>query len=247
MIGGAITTPLPCIACGYNLEGLAEDAVCPECATPVRDSIERGLSFTRRRVLRRAATVIACATVFRFALLVGPPLWLAKHWTAGAPYPVTTPLSVVLAVCIVGLAANLADWCAWFVFTSPRGIGGLEPRWRRITIALRAAILAQPVLLVAFAIAALLEGDDAILAVALLTAVTRTTQLVMGLILVRVVARRIESPRLAQWAGAMILVIPAAMVVLWVQFEAVILGVALHTLTFAWLARRLYERRTPTP
>src|SRR5262245_26656124 len=36
---GHVATNIECSQCGYNLRTLAEDAVCPECATAVADSL----------------------------------------------------------------------------------------------------------------------------------------------------------------------------------------------------------------
>ncbi len=39
----SITEDLKCIGCGYNLRGLTPEKVCPECATPIRQSLVRNL------------------------------------------------------------------------------------------------------------------------------------------------------------------------------------------------------------
>jgi hypothetical protein len=38
-VGVDVLGDLPCLKCGYNQRGLDSSAVCPECGTPVRDSI----------------------------------------------------------------------------------------------------------------------------------------------------------------------------------------------------------------
>lgn len=32
--------PIPCLGCGYDITGLAREGVCPECALPLRDTLE---------------------------------------------------------------------------------------------------------------------------------------------------------------------------------------------------------------
>src|SRR5262245_48902409 len=32
--------PIPCLGCGYDITGLPREGVCPECALPLRDTLE---------------------------------------------------------------------------------------------------------------------------------------------------------------------------------------------------------------
>src|SRR5262245_52264499 len=57
-----ITTDLPCMRCGYNLRTLGTDALCPECATPVAQSIElhsKSGQYNLRRLAMGAALLAA--------------------------------------------------------------------------------------------------------------------------------------------------------------------------------------------
>ena len=55
----------PCTNCGYSLRGLPTDAVCPECAHPVR------LSLERRRLGLASAEYLNALTFSSTALLLG--------------------------------------------------------------------------------------------------------------------------------------------------------------------------------
>lgn len=89
--------PLMCVSCGYALAGLADDGVCPECATSVERSIEARAgvfpSAARLRPAVRAVTLLLASMIgaaavmllgFGFPLvflsLGGGLIWLALFW-----------------------------------------------------------------------------------------------------------------------------------------------------------------------
>ena len=56
-----IVVDLPCFKCGYNLRSLALDATCPECASPIQDTIRFGwLQFADPAWLRRIRQGATC-------------------------------------------------------------------------------------------------------------------------------------------------------------------------------------------
>lgn len=56
-----------CVGCGYNLRTLSLDAVCPECALPLRQSLLTGGQLAWLKKVRRGLTLLYC-TAFVFAL-----------------------------------------------------------------------------------------------------------------------------------------------------------------------------------
>src|SRR5438128_2549555 len=62
---GRVCVDAVCLGCGYNLRSLPEDAVCPECAQPVRRSLAgEQLRFAQAqwvRLLARGATCLVIA------------------------------------------------------------------------------------------------------------------------------------------------------------------------------------------
>src|SRR5262245_18738214 len=106
-----INYDLRCVRCGYNLRTLARDAVCPECALPVRDSVRStSLQLTLSSIpsLRRALSLWIWFAFAQALILVVVPLgflyslqldragwgwvffWTANLWSCG------TQLSLVL-------------------------------------------------------------------------------------------------------------------------------------------------------
>lgn len=78
-----------CIRCSYNLRGLAVDAVCPECALPVRDSL-------RGNLLQFAAPEYL-ATIHRGVRLI----------LIGIPLKLLLPLALVFWFSATGRAASV--------------------------------------------------------------------------------------------------------------------------------------------
>lgn len=56
-----IDADIPCLSCGYNLRGLAEDGRCPECGTAIEPSVQRYRLRGRQRWRRRARAAVAHA------------------------------------------------------------------------------------------------------------------------------------------------------------------------------------------
>jgi hypothetical protein len=89
---------ITCLSCGYSLEGLERDGVCPECGTPVADSLRKSaLGFLERRDanflsigLQMTIGSIGLAVLGALTLLIGivelgVPLCVAAAlvWTTG--------------------------------------------------------------------------------------------------------------------------------------------------------------------
>lgn len=79
----------PCVRCGYALRGLAVGASCPECATPVlesmRDSPEqrRTSGWATASMVLGIVSVVGCMSYGLLSIVTGPPAlvcwWLAKR------------------------------------------------------------------------------------------------------------------------------------------------------------------------
>lgn len=99
------TSPISCLNCGYSIEGLADDAACPECAFAIRDTISSFRSVGQAFSLPRAAAS-------RFALLGAfqliAALWLCVfplHLASG--YRLLFTFSEVITLCAMGAALLL--------------------------------------------------------------------------------------------------------------------------------------------
>jgi len=114
-----ILTDRPCTDCGYNLRGLAEGGVCPECGTrivasgPRFDRISDNLTDAPKGYLRLVASGV---WMLVSAILLVPALIIAD---AFATLPVPTP-----TVARIVLAAAAVLWATGAVLvTTPRPAG----------------------------------------------------------------------------------------------------------------------------
>src|SRR5438876_719044 len=90
---GRVCVDAVCLGCGYNLRTLPEDAVCPECAQPVRRSlVGEQLTFAAPHWVRRLARgatlmLITVASLLGMALLF-PVVGLFGAMAGGSGPPV---------------------------------------------------------------------------------------------------------------------------------------------------------------
>jgi hypothetical protein len=141
MSGPIIRKTLPCVKCGYDLEGLSADARCPECGgeimatlalrlDPATDSLERSPELLRTGwaiYLMSLGSVLGCAIAL--APLIDVlleqltfPRWLSPGiagMRALAP-------SIALAGAVIGFAAAVfvMPWRRERAFIRARGAGG---------------------------------------------------------------------------------------------------------------------------
>ena len=85
----------PCIECDYNLRGLAIGASCPECNSPVTDSLKRRLlRYANPQYIRRLRSGARCITICAILPLIGfcvvIPLSIITAASGFANAPITT-------------------------------------------------------------------------------------------------------------------------------------------------------------
>jgi len=113
-----ISTHPPCVKCGYDLKGLPEDGVCPECGEAVRNSLSiellGHLPAEQLRALRRGAGYVQWGVVV-FGVSVPLAFMRPAVLPTGAGW-VGAILPVVAHVASVVLTA-----IGWWILTEPRG------------------------------------------------------------------------------------------------------------------------------
>jgi hypothetical protein len=126
-----------CIQCGYSLEGLGDDANCPECATPVQRSrygflfVYAGDEYTRTviRGLRFVAIGVLVFIVMLVAVIVAP-IAVAGPTTSAVRQLLNLVLFLPLAMILAGYLG--------FVTPDPGLTRGDQPirarRWARVGV-----------------------------------------------------------------------------------------------------------------
>jgi hypothetical protein len=76
VLGVTKNRAIPCLSCGYDITGLAREGVCPECASPLKSTLEasillRSLPKTVMHRIDRGVFILSCAPL---ALSAGLPL-----------------------------------------------------------------------------------------------------------------------------------------------------------------------------
>lgn len=126
--------PTRCIRCNYLLDGLGEDALCPECAVPVRLS-RTGRTFadldtgTLTRSLGGVQLLIGAALASWLHALLGIVAIASLEADAAGP-------ASAAACSIPAIVALLAWWAGWWLLTSSRSDLPFHRRWRRVSVRL---------------------------------------------------------------------------------------------------------------
>jgi len=122
---GRVQVTAPCIQCGYNLRTLLADAVCPECAYPIAQSL-RGdfLRFARPnwvRGLRNGATLLIAALFCMLALMFLAPLltfiWIVPTAATGGTPPPGAMSTITLVQAVLGMVPVVVGLIGLAFFT----------------------------------------------------------------------------------------------------------------------------------
>lgn len=210
-----IANPLPCISCGYDLLGLAEGAVCPECALPIANSIEGRIHPGRLRVIRSATRSLAWLISIKAPFTCAGLASFAAVFVLFGILSSVPPGELIAALLPIGalaLAVVILEWLALFRLTSRAGVRGMSAARRSDIGFLHAGIIIQ---IIAAPIAALLGLAElwSGMAFALLAVlVGRFVQFLASMIVFARLARALRNARLAKWCVAMSFTIPLVMV-----------------------------------
>ncbi len=136
MLGAKRHQAIPCLSCGYDLTGLARSSVCPECATPLKFTLEasnllRSWPAPMLNRLRRGVYMLAVAPT---ALLWGGIAAIAVgffmmlfNYEQGLRY-------AVVCAGIGCLAAAVSFSAGSVLLTMPIGGRHFLPQWVAITL-----------------------------------------------------------------------------------------------------------------
>jgi hypothetical protein len=135
---------LPCHRCGYELAGLAEDGLCPECAAPIRETLaERSRMFGREDLMR--VRLAAGILLVSFLCIGGLTAAFMIYWLV--PSREFLPLSVVITLSAVGMIAWPIGW--WVLGGAPAvTVGANEDRGAPVRMSgILSGICVAPILL----------------------------------------------------------------------------------------------------
>lgn len=214
----APAAPLRCAGCLYDLTGLPDDSVCPECAMPIAQSRLHGLNRNRAPVLAKALRAIIWAAAVRHGALLLAMLLLPVLMLTPSPLPLEWPFVIILAGLWFLMISFVVDWAALFILTVDIGVGGESSR-RLDVHALRLSMLAQIViLLLGVALLAFMGivmwGEQGVFNLTVIAfAIARFVQWAAEMFIFASLAQWLRRERLRDWLYAAFLLIPGAFVV----------------------------------
>lgn len=138
-----------CVICSYNLEGLSQDGLCPECGTPVERSIsgDELVSSSPNYVqsLRKGSfLIIAAIVVYLLNFVVS--MVLAFTTTLANPSAAQTFGALDVVSTLVNFIAAVMTLIGWWFFSAPdprlSGVhaGSTARLWVRIAITAQAVL-----------------------------------------------------------------------------------------------------------
>jgi len=128
----AVPPPVPvratgftCVGCGYALDGLTADGVCPECGLAIRRSMageqlrHSGPAYVQS--LARGAMLVLVSLIISAALVVFGVIFviIAAVLAAGAGATTLGPKSVQLIIMMAGFLNSLIGLWGWWLLSSP--------------------------------------------------------------------------------------------------------------------------------
>ena len=131
----------PCIRCGYNLRGLPETAVCPECGAPVADSL-RGdrLQFASPEyvaMLVRGARMVWWSVALLLLGIIAAVLLSVVGTTSSLG-----GLTVMRAGPLLGLGVTILSLAGWWLLSTPDPAAELDrARGSKARAVLRGALV----------------------------------------------------------------------------------------------------------
>ncbi|USO00209.1 MAG: hypothetical protein H6810_05985 [Phycisphaeraceae bacterium] len=146
-----IKANVQCVGCGYNLLGLSADGVCPECGTPLEESL-RGYLLVHRSGghvarLKRGVSFIVAGLLFWVAVqIIGIVVALITVIVV-VRSPNTQPPalleSLVTTGSVIDLAVSAVILFGWWLFTARDPADPVRDRDANVRRGVRSAVIAQ--------------------------------------------------------------------------------------------------------
>jgi hypothetical protein len=164
VLGIGKTRRIPCLSCGYDITGLERKGVCPECAFPLKDTLEasallRGWPPALVRRIRLGVYLLAMSPAWLFVgLAVG--LWIGIFMAASGQ----ADLNELIQGTEIGLAIGCGLAAVSFVagcelVTRAIPARPLHPAWARVTLRVAGPLAALATCMAPFAHLLVLNND----------------------------------------------------------------------------------------
>jgi hypothetical protein len=154
--GARLQESMTCVGCGYELRGLQADAVCPECARPIKDTLAEiealGPGGRQARWMLGSLSVLTVLSFVGFVCYVGiPMLFMFDNW----PVPpravgglIASVTSVAQVLVVLGILKTIRKHSRYSLLR----LALEQPvQWALVTSIMKvAALVGQAVLWLAF-------------------------------------------------------------------------------------------------
>ncbi len=206
-----------CMTCGYSLRGLAQSTKCPECGTPVADSLRGDLLFYRNtdyiHTLKKGLSLILNGILVQLIVTIFGGIGIAM--LSAAAVATVPPFVMDFVIPGVGTAVSAVILLGWWWFTAqdPGVANQDEPKARLVV---RGAVIASLVIAIAALLVPFLPSSPSQFgareAIAIVLGIGSTaafaTQFFAGMLYVRGMARRLPNEKIYKRAKSRMIACP---------------------------------------
>lgn len=206
-VGGGVL----CINCGYELIGLSEDGICPECGEPVLHTLKGEMALYASDAvlasLHRGSVIVLVSVILLIPIVIANVILVdvVAHW-----------ISVTMG-CVYVVSVGALLW-GWWLLSVPMFARSKQYAGDRARLWVRGMLIAHAVFLGCFASLILLPEPSsgmpsnamiwAIIGVVLLYMAAWLVALIVQMVYLATLAKRVPDERMHKWARLLVWLAP---------------------------------------